>query len=81
MPDETPSASVNRELATKVTPLCSAKPDRLDQFATLMSTVHQALASLGKQVAEVSNERTPAVPMGRSVYRDYVVCQQCGGAA
>ena len=78
MPDETPSASVNRELATKVTPLCSAKPDRLDQFATLMSTVHQALAGLGKQPPEIGGERAPAVPIRRSVHRDYVVCLECG---
>ena len=45
---------------------------------TLISTVHQALAGLGKQPPETGGERTPAVPIRRSVHRDYVVCLECG---
>ncbi len=41
-------------------------------------TVHQALTSLGKPAAEVNGERIPAVPIRRSVHRDYVVCLECG---
>ena len=49
-----------------------------DQLPTLISTVHQALASLGKPVAQFDRERTPAVPIRRSIHRDYVVCLECG---
>jgi predicted transcriptional regulator len=49
-----------------------------DQLPILISTVHQALASLGKPVAQFDRERTPAVPIRRSIHRDYVVCLECG---
>jgi predicted transcriptional regulator len=49
-----------------------------DQLPILISTVHQALASLGKSVAQFDRERTPAVPIRRSIHRDYVVCLECG---
>jgi predicted transcriptional regulator len=79
MPDETPSISVNRELTTEIVAAYVRRNQvAFDQLATLISTVYQALASLGKQVAEVSSERTPAVPIRRSVHRDYVVCLECG---
>ena len=37
-----------------------------------------ALAGVGKPVAEFARERTPAVPIRRSVHRDSVVCLDCG---
>jgi predicted transcriptional regulator len=79
MPDETPSASINRELATKIV-AAYVRRNQIgsDQLATLISTVHQAFSGLGKPVAEVSGERTPAVPIRRSVHRDYVICLECG---
>ena len=49
-----------------------------DQLPILISTVHQALATVGKPVAELDRERIPAVPIRRSVHRDYVVCLECG---
>ena len=49
-----------------------------DQLPILISTVHQALASLGKPVAQFDRERTPAVPIRRSIHHDYVVCLECG---
>jgi predicted transcriptional regulator len=49
-----------------------------DQLPIVISTVHQALAGLGKSKAETEMERTPAVPIRRSVHRDYVVCLECG---
>src|SRR6267154_3208433 len=47
---------------------------------TLIATVHQSLVSLGKS-AEPEQPRTPAVPIRRSVNRDYVVCLECGWRA
>jgi predicted transcriptional regulator len=79
MPDETPSASVNRELTTKIVAAYVRRNQvASDQLATLISTVHQAFSGLGKSVAEVSADRTPAVPIRRSVHRDFVICLECG---
>jgi predicted transcriptional regulator len=43
----------------------------------LIGSVRQALGSLGTPVAS-SEERIPAVPVRRSVRREYVVCLECG---
>jgi predicted transcriptional regulator len=48
-----------------------------DQLGSLVSKVHEALGNLGK-AAEPVAERTPAVPIRRSVQRDVVVCLDCG---
>ena len=79
MPDEAPSGSLDRELATKIV-AAYVRRNQIgsDQLATLISTVHQALAGLGKPAAEVNEKRTPAVPIRQSVRRDYVVCLECG---
>jgi predicted transcriptional regulator len=79
MPEGPPSASLDRELtSTIVAAYVRCNQIGADQLTTLISTVHQALAGLGKPVAEVSSERTPSVPIRRSVHRDYVVCLECG---
>jgi predicted transcriptional regulator len=79
MPEGPPSALIDRELAAKiVAAYVRCNQVGADQLGTLISTVHQALASLGKAVAEPDEERTPAVPIRRSVHRDYVVCLECG---
>jgi predicted transcriptional regulator len=49
-----------------------------DQLATLSPTVDQVLVGLGKPGTEADEERTLAVPIRRSVHRDYVVCLECG---
>jgi len=79
MPDETPSASINRELASKIT-AAYVRRNKVasDQLTTVILTVHQAFAGLGKSVAEFDAQRIPAVPIRRSVHRDYVVCLECG---
>jgi predicted transcriptional regulator len=48
-----------------------------DQLAGLIVEVHRALASLGR-AAPVQELPKPAVPIRRSVQRDYVVCLECG---
>ena len=48
-----------------------------DQLAELIVSVQQALRELGKP-AEIVAPRTPAVPIRRSVQRDYVICLECG---
>jgi predicted transcriptional regulator len=78
MPDEKP-ASPNRELATKIVAAYVRRNKMAaDQMAPLISTVHQALAGLGKPTEAPQAERTSAVPIRQSVRRDYVVCLECG---
>ena len=79
MPEEPPPPSTNRELtATIVAAYVRQNQIASDQLATLISTVHRALVGLGKPATETEVERTPAVPIRRSVHRDYVVCLECG---
>jgi predicted transcriptional regulator len=74
MPDEQPT-----ELATKiVAAYVRGNQVQPDQLASLISTVHQALAGLGKPATEAVVERTPAVPIRRSVHHDHVICLDCG---
>src|SRR5262249_51616977 len=49
-----------------------------DQLPVLIATVHQSLGRLGEPAPEPVVERTPAVPIRRSVHRDFVVCLDCG---
>ena len=79
MADEPPSTSSNRELTSTIVAAYVRKNQiASDQLATLISTVYQALSGIGKPAAETESERTPAVPIRRSVHRDYVVCLECG---
>jgi predicted transcriptional regulator len=79
MADEPPAASLDRELTTNIVAAYVRRNQiASDQLATLISTVHQAIAGLGKPAAETEGDRTPAVPLRRSVHRDYVVCLECG---
>jgi predicted transcriptional regulator len=63
MPDETPSASVNRELiSTIVAAYVGRSQIASDQLAALISTVQEAITSLGKPAQESEGEGTPAAP-------------------
>ena len=79
MPDEQTSGSVDRELATQIV-AAYVRRNQIgsDQLSTLIATVYQALGRLGKPPTEPPGERTPAVPIRRSVHRDYVICLNCG---
>ena len=78
MPDETPFVSTNRQLTAMIAAAYVRRNQvASNQLATLISTVHQALVGLGKLATEAKVERTPAVPIRRSVHRDYVVCLEC----
>jgi predicted transcriptional regulator len=48
----------------------------VDEFPMLITAVHQSLSDLGKPL--VVESRIPAVPVGRSVQREHVVCLECG---
>ena len=79
MPEEAPPAPINRELTENIVAAYFRRNQvASDQLGELISTVHHALVSLGKTATEPEGERTPAVPIRRSVHRDYVVCLECG---
>jgi predicted transcriptional regulator len=45
----------------------------------IIRTVHQALQGLGQEAAPISEERPkPAVPIGKSIQHDYIVCLEDG---
>src|SRR6266576_465931 len=78
MPDE-PPPTLDREFTTIIV-IAYVRHNQIgaDQLPIIISTVHQALAGLGKSKAETEMERTPAVTVRQSVHRDYVVCLECG---
>jgi predicted transcriptional regulator len=79
MADEQQPTSGNRELTTQiVTAYIRKNPIGADALPALISAVHEALGRLGTVPEEPVVERTPAVPIRRSVHRDYVVCLECG---
>jgi predicted transcriptional regulator len=79
MPDEFPSPTPDLELTTNIVAAYVRRNQiGADQLPVLISTVHQALVGPGKRATEANRERTPAVPIHRSVHRDYVVCLECG---
>jgi predicted transcriptional regulator len=51
---------------------------RPNELVGLIVEVHQALASLGRGTPSVQERPQPAVPIRRSVQRDYVICLECG---
>jgi predicted transcriptional regulator len=79
MPDEVPPPTLDGELTTNIV-AAYLRHNQIgaDQLPVLILTVHQALTSLGKPAAEVNGERIPAVPIRRSVHRNFVVCLDCG---
>ena len=79
MPDEPVDTLSNQELTSEIVAAYVRRNQiGTDQLASLISTVHQALANLGKPTTEAPSERTPAVSARQSVHRDYVVCMDCG---
>jgi predicted transcriptional regulator len=79
MPDEAPPASVDRELTAEIVSAYLRRNQvASDQLASLISTVHQALAGLGEPAPEAVVERTPAVSIRRSITAAAVICLDCG---
>src|SRR5262249_2827248 len=76
MPDAE-QASLERDTAEIVAAYVSHHQLTAEQLGSLIRNVHMALSNLGHP-AEEPVERIPAVPIRRSVQRDYVVCLECG---
>ena len=81
MSDTPGAAPVARSLVTKiVSGYVSKNQIAPADMPTLIATVHQSLLSLGK-ATEPEPNRSPAVPIRRSVTPNYVVCLECGWQA
>ena len=79
MSEEPTTASTNRELTAEIVAgYVRRNQIGTDQLASLIATVHQALANIGNPTTPVPDERKPAVSARQSVHRDYVVCMDCG---
>src|SRR5262244_934138 len=50
----------------------------VDQLASLITTVNQALSGLGTAPPLAAKALAPAVPIRRSVQQDHVICLECG---
>jgi predicted transcriptional regulator len=74
---ETPARTVDQSLVAKLVS-SYVKKNRLplEEIPALINTVYQSLLSLGRPPEP--EPQTPAVPIRRSVTRDYVVCLECG---
>ena len=78
---DTPGAAPARSLVTKIVSGYVSKNQIVPaDMPTLIATVHQSLLSLGKSTEPEPN-RSPAVPIRRSVTPNYVVCLECGWRA
>lgn len=79
--EEQQNAEIGRELTTRIVAAFVGRNSLpAVQIPELISTVHQAISQLGKAMEPVA-ERTPAVPVRRSVAPDFVVCLECGAKA
>ena len=80
MADESTAQMVDLNLVAEIVRSYVAQNSvDVDQVAGLIATVHRSLSSL-VQSAPVSAPAplVPAVPIRRSVQRDYVICLECG---
>jgi predicted transcriptional regulator len=79
MPVEPSTAKENSEFTAEIVAAYVRRNQvGSDQLPSLIATVHQTLANLGKPAAEATSKRTPVVSARRSVHRDYVMCMTCG---
>ncbi len=64
MADDQPTASANRELAARIVAAYVRRNQvGFDQIPALISTVHQAVAGLGKPEPEDAGRRIPAISL------------------
>ena len=77
---DTHEASVAQSLVAKIVSSYVRK-NRIApaDMSALIDTVHQSLMALTTS-ADPEPKLTPAVPIRRSVTRDYVICLECGWA-
>jgi predicted transcriptional regulator len=75
--ETTPTPDLGPHVAEIVSHYLSKNQITSADLPTLITTVYEALRSLGKRTEPETN-RTPAVSVRQSVTRNYVVCLDCG---
>ena len=79
MTEESTAQKVDPSLVAQIVESYVAKNMiAVDELASLITTVHQALSRLGTAPPLAATALTPAVPIRRSVQQDHVVCLECG---
>ena len=76
MPDDKPTAELLEHTTRIVAAQVANNPIAVTDVPGLISTVHQALATLGPE--EPAPRPEPAVPINQSVKPDYIVCLDDG---
>ena len=77
--EETSGGELLRLGVDIVTAYISRNRVAADAVPDIIRTVHQALVGLGQEAPAVSEERPkPAVPVGKSIQHDYIVCLEDG---
>jgi predicted transcriptional regulator len=78
MDEESTAQKVDPRLVARIVQSYVTKNSvAVDQLASLITTVHQALSGLAT-APPLAEALTPAVPIRRSVRQDHVVCLECG---
>ena len=80
MADESTAQMVDLSLVAEIVRSYVAQNSiGVDQVAGLIATVHRSLSGLVQSApASAPAPLVPAVPIRRSVQRDYVICLECG---
>ncbi len=73
MPDDKPTAELLEHTTRIVAAHVANNPIAVTDMPGLISTVHQALATLGPE-----RKPTPAVPIKQSVKPEYIICLEDG---
>ena len=68
-------------VATIVKNYLGHNPLSAADIAILITTVHLALQQVGTPPDPTGPARSPAVPIRRSIHRDYLICLECGRRA
>ena len=50
----------------------------IDDIPMVIKKVHEGLSKANSPVPQMSHIKTPIVPSGASVKRDYIICLKCG---
>lgn len=79
-PPSTPNAATLHRVAGIVAAYVSHNAIRTSDLPALISSVHRSLLDLASPspVPDLATASDPAVPIKKSVGRDYIVCLECG---
>jgi predicted transcriptional regulator len=50
----------------------------IDEIPVIIMKVHESLSKANSSATQLPHAKTPIVPIGTSVKRDYIICLRCG---